>query len=184
MKNDISTEYSNLKKEIIEYSIANNSLWVLSITTIIDFLTTIASNNIKDPNLCFFQLFIIVIFMSGIAVFKLNIIKRKSYIIAISEPNLKKTKFETRNFMLSSKIPVSVILSFIKYVPLAVFAFAFGILFCNYQTDLFNIIVTSVLMLAAYVICIYIMCLETNKKEWIKKWEKIKEKEDKVCGKH
>ena len=175
------------KYTIIQGKIAKNeknehALWALAITATTTILGFCIST--KNPGFCMLIAIILTSIMACMAILKRKIISDTSYIIVFLEPYLENVKYETRKFMLPSKFPTIFILSFVKYVPLVIFAFVFGILFCNYQTDSFNIIVTSVLMLAAYVICIYIMCLETNKKEWIKKWEKIKEKEDKVCGKH
>lgn len=162
-------EYLMLQGKIDKYKNLDHTLWALAITTIATILGFFIS--IKEPNLCFLPLLIITAIIASMVVVKQNIVKTESYIIVFLEPCLEGVKFETRNFLLPSKITTTS--SIISYVVLTLFAFGFGGIYCYYQSNLNYAISAAAVMCIAFLLCVYISWLEAGKKEWIKKWKKL-----------
>lgn len=176
------TEYKILRDEINQKIDLVNSLTTFTLTTVVAILTFALMR--KNPLLYLLPFCIIIPMYMRISYYRSAMVKISAYMIIFLEDEIEDINWETRNTYLMDNIERkdgSIVLSARYYENFVLSIICYILYIYNYIsgkeiniTSIIYILAPSLLVIWIWHIVRHINDIESEKKEWIKEWEKVK----------
>lgn len=184
MSNNKICEYNNLRNEINQKIELHNNLLTFTITTTVAVMTFALSQN---STILYLVPFCILIPMSMIAYYRSAMSKLSAYMIVFLEKDLDGINWETRNAALVEQhlnkkkkdINKFTVLRYFECLILTVICYSFYVIDYVKDKEFNAIVVINILWPLSFVIweiliTKHINSIDKEKKEWIKRWNKLK----------